>query len=583
MDQTWFEMSDIRRSSLATSVWIPLRASHTIERIGKYGYPGFKENFLGAGSLAVPLASQADAMNLSWDSIGIRHNHSGVIEDGKYVPADVYEDYRGKIKGIHLVLDQRSADGAPGIWHLHQDLLTTLSLRREGAVWVRPEEDYLEVARLVASPSGGNARLEIRASHLGDYLNARGMGLVVASYRQRTEVVEHAGNISWPEGNVEEKTEHERWTGRVTEIHEGGEIFGATWAVLHVARTDVNPEDDVPILPHPTEGKFKSRSWTGQREGTKLYRVDGELWRTEWIGPSQSSPIIRGDKFPSVTFFAIDAAGTRVSSDDLVDSGRWLWFSPSVMPALLERRGASLKWYTRDTGGAVSADGHSVHFGLNSIGLVTVYAKDVALLPEWQRRIWAAHNTNPDGKVSEELQAAQVDAEPAHTQAPESFLELGLSRLQELSKAKLGIGALREHTSVKDLLPRIHRFRANDRAGLFALAKDLARVTADDLDVKALQSVVAPPKDEKWGSLKSLEGVLASRVGAEKARQVVGPLVGVYELRLADAHLPTGDIEQAMRLAHVDDGASPILQGFQLLRAAVGALYAICEIVELEW
>ena len=51
-----------------------------------------------------------------------------------------------------------------------------------------------------------------------------------------------------------------------------------------------------------------------------------------------------------------------------------------------------------------------MHFGINAIGLVNTYAKDVALLPEWQQRVWAAHNANPDGKLSEELKASHVDA-----------------------------------------------------------------------------------------------------------------------------------------------------------------------------
>jgi len=43
-------MSDIRRAELATAVWIPLRAVQNIERTGKYGFMGFKEEFFGAGS-----------------------------------------------------------------------------------------------------------------------------------------------------------------------------------------------------------------------------------------------------------------------------------------------------------------------------------------------------------------------------------------------------------------------------------------------------------------------------------------------------------------------------------------------------
>ncbi len=54
MNQDWFEMKDVRRRRLATSVWIPLRAVQTLEKHGSYGYEGFKEEFFGAGTLAVP-------------------------------------------------------------------------------------------------------------------------------------------------------------------------------------------------------------------------------------------------------------------------------------------------------------------------------------------------------------------------------------------------------------------------------------------------------------------------------------------------------------------------------------------------
>ena len=74
----------------------------------------------------------------------------------------------------------------------------------------------------------------------------------------------------------------------------------------------------------------------------------------------------------------------------------------------------------------------------------------------------------------------------------------------------------REHADFKALLAGAHRFRATDQAGLFALAKDLARLTADSIDATAIQKIVPPPRWEKWGSLKSLEKLLAGRIGAEK-------------------------------------------------------------------
>ena len=583
MDQGWFEMKDIRRRNLAATVWIPLRAARAFERVGQFGFAGFLEDWLGVGSLAVPTDNRSDALALSWEAIGFRHNHAGCVDNGRYVPADVYEDHQGRFAGVHLVLDQRGVGAERSEWHLHQDFVTTLGLTRERDTWVRPDEDYTEVARLIRASDGSATLLEARASHLRDYLCARDMGLVVSSYRTRSEIVEDASHISWTADDFEEKSDHDRWVGCRMAIHEGGEPYGESMFVMHVSRTDVNPEDDVPVLGFPTDANVQSSSGRRQFRGRKLCRILGELWRTEWLEPASQSPIVRGDELPASVSFIIDAEGKRATADELVESGRWLWFRPTVVPALTDRRAGSLKWYTRDTGAVACSPGYDVHFGINAIGLVNTYAKDVALLPEWQQRVWAAHNANPEGKLSEELKASQVDARPASTRAPEALLTEELDRLQTLAQAKLKITLRRQHESIAELIPRIHRFRATDRKGLFALAKDLARITADDIDERQLQTLVAPPKGESLGSLKSLEKVLASKIDPADARAMLGPLVGVYKLRLSDAHLPPDDVDDAMRLIGVDDASPFVVQGYQLLHATVAALHRIGTEIEAKW
>ena len=246
MDQEWFEMKDIRRRNLAAAAWIPLRAARAFERVGQFGFVGFREDWLGAGSLAVPAANRSDAFTLSWDAIGISHNHAGCLDNGQYTPADVYEDLHGRFAGVHLVLDQRAGGAEPSEWHLHQDFVTTLGLTREGDKWVRPDEDYIEVVRLIRASDGSAALLEARASHLRDYLCARSMGVLVSSYRKRTETIEDPSHISWAADAVEEKGEHYRWEGRRMTIHEGGKPYGESVFVTHMSRSDVNPEDDVP-------------------------------------------------------------------------------------------------------------------------------------------------------------------------------------------------------------------------------------------------------------------------------------------------------------------------------------------------
>ena len=583
MDQNWFEMKNIRLRDLEKAAWIPLRSALDIRCEGEPGHVGFLEERLRVGSLAVPMDNRLNVLALRWDEVGSSYDHSGTVQDGRYIPAEECLDHQERSIGVHLVLDQRGLSGKQGEWHLNQDFVLTLALEREEDTWVRPEEGFIEVARLKRASDGSAAQLEVRTSHLKDYLCARQMGLALNSYRVRCAVIEDTARISWGEDDVEEKDEYDRWVGSKMAIHEGGQPFGGSVAVIHARRVDVNPEDDIPVLGPPMEAKLQSRSWTKHFQGRKLYRISGELWRKEWLKPGLQSPIVRGDKVSNSVSFIIGTDQERVAGDLLVDSGRWLWFRPTVICALSDRRGGSLNWYSRDTGAVACSPGHDVYFGINSAGLVNTYAKHVALLPVWQQQEWAAHSTYPAGGLSEELKASQIDAVPASTVAPEALLAQELDRLQEIAQVKLKIKLRRQHHFVDELMPRIHRFRVTAEDGLFALAKDLARITADDIDQKQLQAVVGSPNDKHEGSLKSLEKVLASRIPPADARAILGPLVGVYQLRMPDAHLPSGDLAQSMDLVGIDRGSPLVVQGYQLIHAAVEALHRIGTVIEESW
>ncbi len=57
----------------------------------------------------------------------------------------------------------------------------------------------------------------------------------------------------------------------------------------------------------------------------------------------------------------VDAAGNRQIAKSLIDSGQWLWFKPELIPALINRRGGSLEWYTIETGSVRGSPDCRVH------------------------------------------------------------------------------------------------------------------------------------------------------------------------------------------------------------------------------
>jgi hypothetical protein len=581
MIQEWFEMEAVRRRQLRSAVWVPLRANTVLAGEGRYGYIGFTEEFFGAGTLAVSESDRERASDLGWVGVGTCTGHAPYVQDGVYIPADQYHFGVGSA-GLNLVLEQRGNSLENPIWHLHRDLVLGLRLVREDDTWLSMEEGYDVVARLRRNEEGKPVLLEMRAEHLRDFLCAREMFLYVTTYRQRRAVTDDASIVDWEEGHVKEVDETSRWEGRVIEIHEGGFQFGEEWAVFHSSRTDVDPEEDVPSMPFPTDDNVESRSWTVKRSGRKLFVIEGELWRDEWIEPGTYSPRIRGDERPSAVSFVVDAEGNRDQGDSLEDGGRWLWFRPEVVMTLAHRRGGHLAWYTGETGSVACSPDHGVHFGVNALGLINVYAKDIALLPEWQQRIWAGHNIGPDGGVSTELIASQAKAKPADTQAPEPFLASGLKAVNDLTSAMLGFNIIRSYDQTQDILERTHRFRSIDGAGLFALAKDVARLTADSIDAARIHQHLSLSKKDRPGSLKSLERLIATKVGDDEARLIMGPLVGAYEMRHGDAHLPSSEIEETLKLVRVNPESPFVIQGRQLLQCCVDSIWGLVQILG-EW
>jgi hypothetical protein len=103
----------------------------------------------------------------------------------------------------------------------------------------------------------------------------------------------------------------------------------------------------------------------------------------------------------------------------------------------------------------------------------------------------------------------------------------------------------------------------------------MMRLVADRLDSKMIQKVIAPPKGERWGSLKSLEKFIATSTSPDVAHSLMAPLFGAYELRLHDAHIGSTEIEETLSLVQVERKSPSVIQGFQLIAAVTGALIAV--------
>lgn len=565
MDQAWILQKKETRRTFANSTWVPLRASCSDEK-GNVKNIGYISEFFGCGSVAFPLEKRKIAETLGWGDLGLsRDVGPHAYDDGYYSSIEQYQYNDRDPIGINLVFTHHQPIIGLNKWIINPDLIVALRLVKEGDNWVRPEEDFCVVIREFFDSKGNHRLIEIKREFLVDYLAARGLSLRLSYYRQRVENVFKIEDSSYVGlENFREQRDEGEFELLIRDLEN---IYGGGWASFRVWRTDVDEEEDAPVMGPENSENTESESSEGHIQGYLGVRIEGEFWRDEWIEHQGVSVRVRGDVDINLPNFIVETDGKRVSSADLnnEDIGRWLWFRPSIINELLNHRGFSLKWYTAETGGIQSTSGYATHFGINTADLITVYACDIARLDSWEQHIWAAHNIAPEGKVSVELLSAQVKAQVASTYAVEDLLFHSMRLLEKGFRKKLDIDVYTHDIDDIGLTQCISRFMSRDRASLLRLAKELIRVFSDRLNVNALRTLSTHKDKGRLGSNKLLEDILAQKIGIDKARKLFGVIAGTYDMRLGDAHPTSSKIEDALKLANIHEGYSFLRQGEQLI------------------
>lgn len=565
MTKDWILQTKETRRVFANSTWVPLRAICENEKDDVRSV-GYVSEFFGCNAIAFAPEHKEFATELSWSEIGISLEHRPYAYDsGHYSPVEEYEWNEKEPIGVHFIFDHPQPVIGGRKWIINPDLIIALRLVKENNSWVRPEEDFVEVIRESFDDEGNHIQIEIKREFLIDYLAARNLSLRLSYYRQRVENVETLKNSEYAGlESYQEERDQGQFELRVNSLND---VYGGSWASFRVWRTDVDEEDDAPVMGQETNENTESESSQGFNYGYRGIRVEGEFWRDEWIDHQGISTRVRFDKDRNLPTFIVETDGARMPSAELnnEDVGRWLWFRSGIVNELLKRRGFSLEWYTAETGSINSTSGYRTHFGINSSDLITVYAYDIAKLPSWEQHVWAAYNVVPEGKVSAELLASQVRVRPASTHAVEELLFKVMRMLEASFKQKLNVDLFSQDINDSELLRQISRFVSSDRASLLRLAKDLVRVFTDRLNVKALRELSEHKDKNKIGSNKLLQDIVAKKIGEDNAYKIFSVIVGVYEMRIGDAHPTSSKIEEAIKLAGIDTNQSFLRQGEQLI------------------
>ena len=573
LDQ-WIRMEDLERYRIPSASWIPLRAQ-VVQQDGQHWKDGFVEEYFGAVAIRFPIEAREEAVVLPWSATW-RGDDRPWVDGETYEVAGSFVSNSGNLSGNFPVLAQnREADRATD-WYLDQDVVLGLDLKREVNDWVRPAEDFINVVRQRVDHDAQPRLLEIRKEHLQDYLCARNSGLLIATYRYRRTVLTERPKLGWDSDDSSRDIEGGHWHGFIREINEHGDPYGSSVRVIRTSLRDPKMQDDVPILDWSNEENVQSETHSVEFEGIRQYFVSGEIWRNEWIDPGDTSPRVRGDRIDPEIAFVIENDGTKATPIKFASEIRWLWFNSQVVLDVLRRRGGQLAWFTEETGGIGLASHPVLHFGINEIGLINIFAKDIGDLPDHAQRLWASHNVTPEAGVSAELLASQMEATPASTVSPEEELRQNIIQLEELSTQQFGRPLLRSIKISSDQPDPIHRFQCVEPGGDFLLCKEITRQVTERFDTQLLKELRLE-EDEDLGSLKRMER-LFNELGAD-GRTIMGPLVGAYDLRIADAHVPPSDLGDAFQLLRVTSGVNDVRRGKQIISAAVDCIGEISEVI----
>lgn len=574
MDVKWFEMQEIIKRDFNKNVWTTLYSSQKNFE-GDYGHEGYYEEYIGIVSVLFPEKDKNTVLKFSWSDISSISENKPIIIDDVYFESDIYDYYNSIVKGQFLVMRQIIDCESERNFYLHQDLVLALGLVKENDSWICPEEDYNEVVRMIRDSSNKIIKIEIKTEYLKDYLCARNSGVLISTYQARRHFSTKKLALGWESNNVINKFDNGRWEGHITEMQEGGNPLDSGAKVFHIHRTDVDFDDDVPqIEGPPTDDNLISKSWVVENTAPLINYYWGEVWKNEWIERSEFSPRVRGDKIRSNVHFIIDATGKTKNSDDFVEEGGWLWFRPNLINELLSKRKPVLSWYTENTGKVGGAQNKSFHFGMNDLGLINIFAYDITFLPEYHKKIWAAYNISPEGKVCKELLMSQVDANPAITLAPEAVLFRIVDALDAKFKAKYGMNLFRQHNYQENINLKIHRFLVLNKEDIFKLSKELTKFIIERMDYDNLNKLI-PKELHKVGTIKKLENIL--NILGLKGREMTSVLVGVYDLRQGETHLPSSDFSDAFKLVKLNLNQPFPLIGKEIIKNVSDCLFSIYE------
>lgn len=561
----WLEIREARNIDPNKSSWVTIYENRE-KQIGDYFYIGSKHEINRTKAILFKKNLFELTNTLRWPDVNM-DDHKPIVSP-MYNKAGTFICHNNKIKGEFLVLEQYLENKHE--CYLSEDIAMALDLQRKGDIWYAVKEDDIPVVELERDKKQEPIRIKIKTEHLKDYLCARKCGLMLYGYYERRCWEKEALELNWEnhkwQGNmIEEKNDWEEWELHKNDIVEGtGHPYGSKTHISRIYRTDVNVMDDVPeIKGEPTDTNIDGESFEVEHKGKRIQQISAEMQTRHWITPVGKSPRVRGDVIKSKIKFINAADGTKVILDNNKEYDGWLWFKPKVIEEILNNKKNNINWFSEDTAQISIPYEGRIPFGMNNIGLITVYMDDLKYLSERWKIFWLKYNVTPDGKGSKELLSAQVYADPVRTIPPEIALYIVTKELNDNFVAKYNENFFNEDIIPEDFYRTIHRFIVSSNEELYALCNIINICLIENINEKLLEKLTPEIKSK---SLKRMEYLLEKK--HYKGKEIMRPLHAIRDLRHKAAHTNLGNKSfnpEHIANAEINLNEIPILSAKKLL------------------
>ena len=580
IDHKWISMQSPRKLSYASKEWIPVYGMRFKKKDGKYPTLGFSEDFEHVETGIVLNKHKAFANDMSWSDWDQDSVTPYITDDKSYNKTGNLYNRNQKIIGERIVMGQYIDAEYKNEIYINQDFILAYKLVKRGDEWICPKDGDRLVIRSENFEDRNLRLIEIRSEYLKDYLSARNASLRLYFYRERQAVVELKPSYIEAEKVVLSDGVHNRCTLSCHRVMPRGDLLNGNGLVVKLWRDAIDDEDkNSDYIQYGDNGQCHSSRTFANTELAERYHLHGRLWRGEWISGNKHSRLI-GYSEPDEDFkVQSDNSGKKVKLSTLryEEVNKYLWFKPEVVRNLTSRRGGRIAWDTNETGYIYAAYDSSVHFGLNSRGLISVYAYDIAKLPYWQREIWVRYNCPPSDGVSKELLKMQIECAPVRSSAPEKVMSLVISHFDSLFRKQYSLPVLQESSETESLVKLIDRFRVIDDGSLESLAKNLVKFTLERINKKSLKLSIGE-RNLDCGSIALLERLLDNR-GVKDSQRIVKPLRDLNRLRQLDSRSRTENTntDGLYQSLGIDRSKPYVWQGAQLIKATANSFIKICE------